>query len=576
MYSLLVTGKVGTWTTQRVYEYDRDRFCEFTERTIAAKFMQLTPGAIEELQRMPCLFAYEGQTHDLRVGYVTSVLDRGHRVRFRFTLDDRIPAIPYEKIEPLLLELDAESEFGRTHWAVKGEDLLAILAEHGLIDRSFAAGALPVSIVPPNENWELLGAGGFGSVYRVADQRLGLDFALKVFTPHPFITSHAKARARFLREAGLLFRLHHEHIIRVYDAGELAAGQPYIKMEYFAGADLQKTSARRSLSTTEALEVAVRLARALSHAHGRGIVHRDIKPSNVLVSDAVDDLRLIDFGLGILVEEAVARARLTTSSQQFGNAFAAPELLEDPKATHPEIDVYSLGAVWFWMHAGRSPQGAGLDDAIAAMKIDPQLRHLLRKCLLPADKRPAAAEVAEELSAFLRPVAETSGLATGSMPIRVLPAAAYLTDEADVRSTLGLDERWTVNEAWLGWARTQLTAPSGRHGEAARVVRLIATWLETYGREWIVEDVVVPMCRVVLGLDAEPTADVTSEVREALNVAVSKGWLRQDEYDMWHPGMPSGTGMRDRYTLTPLGRRVLRELGYQPKPPDATVEHRGF
>lgn len=576
MYNLFVTADVGAWRKQRTYEYPRDRFLEFTELAVVRKLNQLSADAIDELKRIPSLFAYEGKTHELRIGYLTSISDRESRVFFRFVLDDHIPAIQFESIEPLLPELDIpQRELGRTHWSVKREDLLAILAEHGVIERSLGAAPLPPTLAPTGGHWELLGAGGFGSVYRMADKRLGLDFAVKVFTPSPFITSPADARARFLREAGLLFRLQHEHVIRVYDAGELATGQPYIKMEYFVGADLQKTSAGRALSTKEALEVTLRLARALSHAHERGIVHRDVKPSNVLVSDTLDDLRLIDFGLGILVEEAVARARLTTSSQQFGNAFAAPELLENPKATHSEIDVYSLGAVWFWMHVGRSPQGAGIEDAIAAIKIEPTLRRLLRQCLLPADQRPSASAVAAELSASLRPV-WMAELESGSTPIRMLPAAAYLTDEADVRAALGLDERWTVNEAWLAWARAQLTAASGPHGNPARVVRLIATWLETYSLEWIVEDVVVPMCRVVLGLDADPSADVTSDVRGAINVAVSRGWLRQGEYDTWHPGMPSGTGMRDRYALTPLGRRVLREVGYQSKPADAAVEHRGF
>lgn len=577
MYNFLVTGHEGAWNL-RGYEFRRDRFCEFTQPGLAEKFKQLTTEAVEQLKEIPSLFAYEGKSHDLRVGYITSISDRENRIYFRFVFDDRIPPIPFDKMEPLLLDLDiGDWELGRSHWAVKGEDLFSILAEHGVIDRTLANGPSPVAPLPTRENWDLLGSGGFGSVYRVADQRLGLDFAFKVFDPHPFITSQASARARFLREAGLLFRLHHEHIIRVYDAGELPGGKPYIKMEYFAGADLQKTSGQRSLTITEALGVSLRLARALTHAHERGIVHRDIKPSNVLVSGSLDDLRLIDFGLGILVEEAVARARLTTSSQQFGNAFAAPELLEDPKAMHTEIDVYSLGAVWFWMHAGRSPQGAGLDDTIADIEIDPALRHLLRRCLLPAQKRPSAAEIAGELTALLRPPEAGPALGTGSLPARALPAAAYLTGEEDIRSTLGLDGRWTVNESWIAWARSQLTAAPRPYGEPARVVRLIATWLATHGREWIVEDDVLPLCRIVLGLDALPSADVTSDVRQALNAAVTKGWLRHEEYDDWRPGMQSGTGMRDKYTLTPLGRKLLREVGYQAKPDDASAEyHRDF
>jgi serine/threonine protein kinase len=571
LYNLFVTAEEGAWN-RRGYEYPRERFCEFTLPALIEKFKQLTPDVVQELKSIPSLFAYEGTSNDLRIGYITTMSDRESRVFFSFAFDDRIAPIPFGKVEPLLPLLDVgEWELRRTHWAIKNEDLLSILAENGVIDAALANGPLPVASLPAQGDWSLLGAGGFGSVYRVPDQRLGLDFAIKVFDPHPFITSHASARARFLREAGLLFRLHHEHIIRVYDAGELPGGRPYIKMEYFAGADLQKTASRHSFASSEALGVALRLARALGHAHERGIVHRDIKPSNVLVSEWLDDLRLIDFGLGILVEEAIARARLTTSSQQFGNAFAAPELLENPKAMHPEIDVYSLGAVWFWMHVRRSPQGAGLDDAISDIELDPGLRYLLRRCLLPAQKRPSAAEVAGELAALLPLPEQSPAFVTGSVQVHALPAMAYLTEEADIRSTLGLDARWTVNQSWLNWARLQVTAAPGPHGEAARVVRLIATWLSTHDREWIVEDAVMPMCRVVVGLDAKPDSDVDSEVRRALSVAVAKGWLRHEEYDDWRPGMASGSGMRDKYMLTPLGKKLLREAGYQSKPSDASA-----
>jgi serine/threonine-protein kinase len=539
------------------------------------RFKALSPEAIEELKVMPCLFAYEGK-HDVRLGYLTAVNDRHNRVFIGYRFDERVPPIPFDKIEPLLPLLDVgDWEFSRTHWAIKDVDLLSTLAEDGVVDGSLAAGPLPASYLPPKEGWQLLGSGGFGSVYRVSDQRLGVEFALKVFDPHPFITSKENARERFLREAGLLFRLQHEHVIRVYDAGELPGGKPFIKMEYFAGSDLQRAAANCPLGESEALGLTLRLARALAHAHERGIVHRDIKPTNILVSQALDDLRLIDFGLGVLVEEAVARARLTTSSQQFGNAFAAPELLQDPKALHPEIDVYSLGAVWFWMHARRSPQGAGLDDSIADIGIDPALRHLLRRCLLPMGRRPSAADVASELASIIQPPTSLVPTpAVGAISARALPASAYLSDEEDVRSTLGLDEQWTVNGEWLTWARAQVTAAPGRHGEAARAVRLIATWLETHARESITEDDVMPMCRVVVGLDADTgdrTFDVESAVREALREAVKNGWLRHEEYDDWRPGMPSGSGMRDKYKLTPLGKKVLREAGYVPKPSEATA-----
>jgi hypothetical protein len=269
---------------------------------------------------------------------------------------------------------------------------------------------LPPTPQLPVESRTKIGSGGFGTVYRARDPRLEIDFALKIFDPFPG-TSLADARARFVREAGLLFRLRHENIVRVYDAGELPDGRPYIKMEYFDGLNLQKARDVRPPTSQESLAIVGKLAAAVEHAHSRGIIHRDIKPSNVLVSASMDEVRLIDFGLGILVEEAVHRARLTTTAQQFGDAYAAPELLENAKTTNPAVDIYSLGAVWFWLHAGRSPRGAGLDGMIDGLDLDSALKELLRQCLLPAEKRPSAKELLAQLrDAFRKRRSETAQL----------------------------------------------------------------------------------------------------------------------------------------------------------------------
>jgi serine/threonine protein kinase len=99
----------------------------------------------------------------------------------------------------------------------------------------------------------------------------------------------------------------------------------------------------------------------------------------------------------------MARARLTTTAHQFGDAFSAPELLENAKTTDPAVDVYAIGAVWFWLHAGRSPKGVtGIEDTIKEFDIDDPLRGLLHSCLLPSAKRPTSARVVEELRAAFR------------------------------------------------------------------------------------------------------------------------------------------------------------------------------
>jgi len=223
-----------------------------------------------------------------------------------------------------------------------------------------------------------------------------LTFALKVFDPSPFNSSQ-DGRERFLREAGLLFRLHHENIVRIFDAGELPNGKPFIKMEYFPGVSLQALLDSRSVSAEEALHIVGRLTAALEHSHSRSIFHRDIKPTNILVSQSLDSVRLIDFGLGILVEEAASRARLTRSDQQFGGVYSSPELLENPRTADCYVDIYSVGAVWFRLVCGRAPQGAGLESVIADSGLDADAKTLLRRCLGTVHERPTASELLQKL-----------------------------------------------------------------------------------------------------------------------------------------------------------------------------------
>jgi hypothetical protein len=109
------------------------------------------------------------------------------------------------------------------------------------------------------------------------------------------------------------------------------------------------------------------------------------------------------------------------------------------------------------------------------------------------------------------------------------------------------------------------------------LVRLAATWLDANGREWIDRDELVTLGQVVFGLlENIATENVTSEAVAALKDAVSSGWLREEEYDDWRPGMASGSGMRDHYKLTPLGKKIITEAGYQTLPADAAPKRDAF
>jgi hypothetical protein len=136
----------------------------------------------------------------------------------------------------------------------------------------------------------LLGAGGFGVVYRAHDTVLGRDVALKL----PWRRGE-KASTRFLDEARTVAALTDPHLVSVYDVGE-ADGFPFIALELVQGRSLRARLAEGPLALHEARPILLGVARALRAVHARGWVHLDVKPDNVIVTDA-GAVKLLDFGL---------------------------------------------------------------------------------------------------------------------------------------------------------------------------------------------------------------------------------------------------------------------------------------
>jgi hypothetical protein len=195
---------------------------------------------------------------------------------------------------------------------------------------------------------ERLGSGGAAEVHRAVDRRTGAAVAIKRLLPQ--LSQDRAVRQRFLREAEVARRLDHPGIVRIFDAGE-DEGRPYLALELVEGEDLRRHLDRRErLPWPEARAVGLALARALEHAHQRGVVHRDVKPQNVLGAGTPAP-RLTDFGLARLE----ALAALTGSSLVWGSPeYMAPELFGRGRAD-PRSDLYSLGVVLFEMVTGRLP-----------------------------------------------------------------------------------------------------------------------------------------------------------------------------------------------------------------------------
>lgn len=243
-----------------------------------------------------------------------------------------------------------------------------------------------------------IGEGGFGVVHEASIAGINFPFAIKFLDPSPFNSDAEAARARFFREAELLFKLRHPHIIAIYGVGE-HEGKPYLLMERFPGFDLHTVRTRSVAPPEKVLPFIEYIAGALGHAHSKEIVHRDIKPRNLMASKG--DARVLDFGIAALLDPE--GTRLTRTGGTFaGDSFSAPELVENPRLCDPRCDVYSLGASWFWLLTGKAPKGLNWEAALrSAVKVAPDYERVLLRCLDQPNARYASmSELVSEVRAL--------------------------------------------------------------------------------------------------------------------------------------------------------------------------------
>ena len=193
-----------------------------------------------------------------------------------------------------------------------------------------------------------LGRGAMGAVYKAHDQELDCTVALKVLLAGELATQEEVER--FRREAQSIARLLHPGIVRVRDIGQ-CEGRWFFTMDFIDGRTAGELIAAESISTEQALEIAVEVADALEHAHSLDILHRDVKPSNIIIGK---DGRayLTDFGLAKRLD---AEDGLTEPGVIVGTlAYMPPEQAGAvPAAPDRRSDVYSLGATLYEMLTGR-------------------------------------------------------------------------------------------------------------------------------------------------------------------------------------------------------------------------------
>jgi len=312
--------------------------------------------------------------------------------------------------------------------------------------------------IPGYQVGGVLGSGGFATVYRCWQLRVGREVAVKVDNR---VLLSERDRRRFVREVTAAGRLSgHPHVIDVYDAGTLADGRPYLVMELCPAGSLADALHRDGpMSPAQVRDIGIRIADALAAAHAAGVLHRDIKPANILVN-RYGLVGLSDFGLASIM---AAGGQQSASREALTPAFAPPEAFRGEEPTVAG-DIYSLVATLYALLAGRpprfpdGPKDPGIATIIALHDqpvgdvpgAPPGLMAILRRGLAadPAARPPSAAVLRDALAA---PAAHPGPPAQTGMPAHTgVPAHTGMPAQTG-----------TPAQAWAP-AQTGMPAPAAR------------------------------------------------------------------------------------------------------------------
>ncbi len=272
--------------------------------------------------------------------------------------------------------------------------------------------AMVTARIPALQCFQLLnpiGAGQFGRVWRARDTELERIVAVKL--PHNQYLSSEEA-GFFVREARAAAQLNHPNIVTVYEVGR-HEDTVYIVSEYIDGLSLREWSQHYRPDARRAAETVIKIARALEHAHDKGVIHRDMKPGNILM-DAAGEPHITDFGLA---KREGSDVTIAATGQVLGTpAYMAPEQVRDGHSADRRSDLYSVGVILYELLTGDRPFRGGKrlllhqvlhDDPRPPRSINRKVpKDLETICLKamaksPDERYPTATALADDLERFL-------------------------------------------------------------------------------------------------------------------------------------------------------------------------------
>jgi hypothetical protein len=294
--------------------------------------------------------------------------------------------------------------------------------------RRDTAAALPQGAVLGDrfEIEDMLGAGGMGTVYRGIDRTNGTRVAIKVI--HADASPHLDTLHRFIREAAAAATVDHPAVVRMIHVDVSDDGRLFHAQELVVGETLRGRHRRGHCWEPGVVARLVSvLCDALAAAHAVGVIHRDVKPANVMITRTAPGLRLLDFGISKLYDEAGEDGTTRTGVVLGTPSYMAPEQMGGAQGVTDRADVYAVGVTLFLLLTGQLP----FDDAtpheyrLAAMLRDaPDVRslrpdvpaplsRLVARCL---EKNPPSRPGARELALELAELADSHGVA----PVEIL------------------------------------------------------------------------------------------------------------------------------------------------------------
>ncbi len=260
-----------------------------------------------------------------------------------------------------------------------------------------------------------LGEGAMGVVYEATHGMLKRPTAIKLLKPQ---IADPEALDRFRREVQLTAKLTHPNTVTIYDYGRTPDGLFYYAMELLSGATLTQVV---EAGGPQPIERVVRILRdaalALNEAHAVGLIHRDIKPSNIMLArqgGVPDVTKVLDFGLVKNLGKVDDLERTNTLSIKGTPHYLSPEAIQDPQGIDARSDIYSLGAVGYYLLSGRHVfEGKTIIEVcmhhlhttpvplheLRANGISEQLEELICACLAKsqADRPSSGQELADAL-----------------------------------------------------------------------------------------------------------------------------------------------------------------------------------